>query len=122
MTIRFQEGKSYYCCGLYGDGTTIIPVTITRTIDDYGMVFYYADDKDRELHTGKIEIVRHEYFDNNFKVTADAFVERVLCWEYHSPYAADPDDIDRAYYCADSFDGHNTAEYVKQLFKPLVIW
>lgn len=96
-TIKFQVGKKYQCCGLYGGEYRITVIGRSGNLIQY--VFDEDTSDDRSVQTGEVIIQNHEIMDHDLNVIDQVQVESLVAWEYHSQYAPD-NEADRGYYFA----------------------
>lgn len=96
-TIKFQVGKKYQCCGLYGGEYRITVIGRSGNLIQY--VFDEDTSDDRSVQTGEVIIQNHEIMDHDLNVIGQVQVESLVAWEYHSQCAPD-NEADRGYYFA----------------------
>lgn len=109
--IRFEIGKTYECCALYG-GWLYIRVT-GRT--EGAISFVYVNDgvPDSTEHEAEILVQTASVYGKNLEKLGTTEEETAVAWVYHSPYAASEDDADYGYYHA--FDSNRL--YTPEEFK-----
>lgn len=102
--FKFETGKTYSCCALYG-GEYVITVT-DRTEKTINFIYNDEPSDDRSVQTTNIIIQPLCIYDYEFNVIDTVEVETVIAWNYQprNEYGEPLGDIEHGYYFADRFD------------------
>lgn len=98
--MKFEIGKTYSCCGLYG-GEYVITVT-DRTDKTINFVYSERTSDDRSVQTAEIILQDCSIYDHELNVIDTVKVETAIAWDYQPRgYYGEPlGDIDHGYYFA----------------------
>lgn len=102
--IKFEIGKTYSCCGVYG-GEYVITVT-GRTEKTISFVYSERTSDDRSVQTAEIIIQNSCVYDHELNVIDTVEVETAIAWDYQPRgYYGEPlGDIEHGYYFATPFN------------------
>lgn len=103
--VKFEVGKRYMVCALYGGFYNIEVVARTENT-----ITYVEPGYESEPDTASVVTYTGNVYGKNLDIIGTVTCEQSLAWEYHSPYAKDESDTDKCYFSAFDFDRLYTQE------------